>query len=111
MRLFDAQRELPAFPGVQDWRCGLLVEKCAEVNVSRHAGLRRERLFHIETEVLTTFVVARQLRDDADHLDVATLPLIRHCNGEALLGLPCGVIETESTSESGDQYCACKAQN
>ena len=67
------------------------------------AGLRREGLFHIKAETQTAFVMARQFRNHADHLDVAPLPFIRQAHGKALFGLPCGVIETQPTGESGEQ--------
>ncbi len=70
-----------------------------------------ECLFGIETETLAVFVIARQLGDHADHLDVAPLPFIRQRNGEALLGLPCGMIETQSAGEGRNQQCASKAQD
>ena len=102
MRLFEAQRESPAFSSVQRKRSGWLLIVGAEVNVRRHTGLWSENFFHIEAETQTLLAVARQLGDHADHFDVATLPLIRQRNGEALLGLPCGEIETKSAGKGGD---------
>ena len=65
-----------------------------------HIGLRRERPFDIETETLPVFMIARQFGDDTGDFDVAPLPFIRQFDSEALFGLPCGMQETQSASES-----------
>ena len=86
----------------------------------RHTGLRYEKLlsghprdylFHGEAEALAMFVAARQPGDHANHLDVASLPFVRQCDGETLFGLPCGVIETEAEGEGGEEQGAYKARN
>jgi len=70
----------------------------------RHAGLLSQDLLHGEAEALAVFVAARQLGDHADHFDVAPLPFVRQADGQALTGLPSGVIETEARGETGYQH-------
>jgi hypothetical protein len=110
MRLFQAQRELPAFAGVQCRRRVFRVGISAQINMLRYADIRRERFFDIESHALPSFRYMRQFGNHAGHLDVSSLPLRWQTKVQALFTLPCGVIKPGNAGKGGDQHGAYHAK-
>ena len=76
----------------------------------RYLCIRRNDSLHIEAKALAVFMDARQFGNHTGHLDVASLPCTGKTGGQALFGLPCGVIEAEAQGKSGKEQGAHKTQ-